>query len=76
MDRSFIGRCHPDNLWALCGLAGCLKMKLKKLEEGAGAEEERGRISKELTEVSEKIAVLRTKSDVEVKVSCLCVQSS
>lgn len=28
MDRSFYGRCHPDNIWALCGLAGCLKYKL------------------------------------------------
>lgn len=28
MDRSFYGRCHPENIWALCGLAGCLKYKL------------------------------------------------
>jgi hypothetical protein len=73
MDRSFIGRCHPDNLWALCGLAGCLKMKLQKLEVGAEVTEE---ISRELREVSQKIELLRTKSDVEVNVSCLCVKKS
>lgn len=70
MDRSFIGRCHPDNLWALCGLAGCLKMKLQKFEADA---EESHKIAEELKEVSGKIELLRVKSDVEVNVSCLCV---
>ena len=70
MDRSFIGRCHPDNLWALCGLAGCLKMKLQADAEGSE------NIAEELKEVSRKIELLRVKSDVEVNVSCLCVTKS
>ena len=28
MDPQFYGRCHPDNVWALRGLAGCLSAKL------------------------------------------------
>jgi len=28
MDRRFYGRCHPDNIWALRGLASCLQHKI------------------------------------------------
>ncbi len=29
MDSSLYGRCHPDNIWALTGLAGCLRARIK-----------------------------------------------
>jgi hypothetical protein len=34
MDSSFYGRCHPDNIWALTGLAGCLRARIEASSAG------------------------------------------
>ena len=40
MDRSFYGRCHPDNIWAVNGLVRCLQLKyaalVKRRKRGGG----------------------------------------
>jgi hypothetical protein len=76
MDRSVYGRCHPDNIWALCGLAGCLKMKMKMQQTEQPGSEPDPVLVEELACVSEKIEKLRSRCDVEVTVSCLCVNQS
>ena len=33
MDRSYIGRCHPQNVWSLTGLVDCLQQKKKHTQK-------------------------------------------
>jgi hypothetical protein len=76
MDRSVYGRCHPDNIWALCGLVGCLKRKVKMQQTEQPGSEPDPVLVEELACVCEKIEKLRSRCDVEVTVSCLCVNQS
>jgi hypothetical protein len=76
MDRSVYGRCHPDNIWALCGLVGCLKRKVKMQQTEQPDSEPDPVLVEELACVCEKIEKLRSRCDVEVTVSCLCVKQS
>lgn len=85
MDRSFYGRCHPENIWALCGLAGCLKFKLSHQNEHNQQHEHNHQnldytqIKQEYDEILEKIDNIRNKSgdnSIHVNVSCMCVKKS
>lgn len=64
MDKSFYGRCHPDNIWALTGLAACLKLKLERIEANE--------IHTELLDIESKLTVLRKQADTNVTVACMC----
>ena len=66
MDKSFYGRCHPDNIWALCGLEQCLT---KRPEAPPQTTLQRKR---ELVETRVKIALLKRNMDCEVTVACMC----
>ena len=48
MDRSNVGRCHPNNIWALNGLLACLR---SKVASGEGTSE----IEAEIREIENKI---------------------
>lgn len=67
MDPEFHGRCHPDNIWALTGLAKCLDCRSKAcgVEEGAS-------IAAELKVLQSKLESLKEKADVDVSVACMC----
>jgi hypothetical protein len=68
MDRSFTGRCHPDNLWALQGLASCLSAKL----EGGSCCQHNTEIIDELNSIKAKIAEMSSVSDTVINVACMC----
>lgn len=72
MDRSNTGRCHPNNIWSLCGLALCYAARLGN--DSIQTEEEE-KVRAALVKVEHTLANLRAKSDVDVTVSCLCATS-
>jgi hypothetical protein len=67
MDKSYYGRCHPDNIWALRGLERCLVLRP---ETEAGNDREAR--AAELAVVRTKLAALTARADSEVKVACMC----
>lgn len=67
MDKALFGRCHPDNIWALKGLEQCLIRRPVLLPSTDASVR-----AAELVEVREKIAALEKRSDVGVKVACMC----
>ena len=67
MDSTYYGRCHPDNVWALTGLAACLRQRLD-CSRGCAAK----RITEELKEIDRKLAVLKRSADVDIEVACMC----
>lgn len=56
-------RCaqHPDNVWALHGLAECLRQRGETIE---------------LAAVEQKLAIALTKTDISITSSCLCRAST
>lgn len=71
MDRSVYGRCHPDNIWALHGLASCLAARVEGCC-GYTAAENGGPIIAELREIKEKIAAMSAVCDVDIGAACMC----
>jgi hypothetical protein len=65
MDQSFYGRCHPDNIWAMTGLASCLTARLKGGDAG---------VEEELNQLLSKIAQIKERADVDVSVACMCAK--
>ena len=69
MDRSHYGRCHPDNIWAMSGLADCLRARLRESAVDA--------IKTELSDLERKIQRLRVTGDSHRKpitAACACAQ--
>lgn len=67
MDRSFTGRCHPDNLWALQGLASCLAAKVR----GSCCQQNTAVVD-ELNEIKAKIVEMSSVADTVITVACMC----
>lgn len=67
MDKSYYGRCHPDNIWALRGLEQCL---LRRPVTEAG--DDGPARAAELLTVREKLQALDARADSVVKVACMC----
>ena len=69
MDPKHYGRCHPDNIWAMAGLADCLRARLREGDEDA--------IKSELTGLERKIQRLRAEGDDSRKpitAACACAK--
>ena len=69
MDKSFFGRCHPDNIWALSGLEQCLLRRpcVPQQEHSVTLR------AAELVEVQRKLALLKIGgSESNIKVACMC----
>lgn len=70
MDKSYYGRCHPDNIWALRGLENCL-LRRPCTVQGTEGDDTAVRAA-ELAVVQQKLSVLQVRADSEVKVACMC----
>lgn len=71
MDRSNHGRCHPNNIWALTGLANCLKEKRTQIPDI-----EKESINGEISEIESKLILLQSLADSDVSVACMCATAA